>query len=171
MGSPRDSTTIAVPKVGVGVFVLNQEGQFLLGKRAGSHGHGTWALPGGHLEAGESFEDCAAREVLEETNLKIQNIRFLTATNDVMVTEGKHYVTIWVACEMVDVQAAPENLEPEKCEKWEWVNWVKMKRWAKAHEPEEGKSTDTGPRTLFLPLLNLIAQRPHFEGPGPGFGQ
>ncbi|KAE9395847.1 hypothetical protein BT96DRAFT_1021756 [Gymnopus androsaceus JB14] len=85
------------PKVGVGVFVLNREGRFVLGKRKGSHGQGTWALPGGHLEAGESFEACAAREVLEETNITIKNVRFLTATNDVMAAEGKHYVTVWVA--------------------------------------------------------------------------
>ncbi|GAW02559.1 nudix hydrolase 1 [Lentinula edodes] len=149
------------PKVGVGVFVLNKEGKFVLGKRKGSHGHGTWALPGGHLEAGESFEDCAAREVLEETNLKIKNIRFLTATNDVMVAENKHYVTIWVACEMVDNQAVAENLEPEKCEVWEWVTWEELKRWAKLEVVER---TDPGYRALFLPLLNIVAQRPDFKG-------
>lgn len=114
------------PKVGVGVFVLNREGRFVLGKRKGSHGQGTlernveksidmlrrapgtWALPGGHLEAGESFEACAAREVLEETNITIKNVRFLTATNDVMAAEGKHYVTVWVAGETVDAEPNAE---------------------------------------------------------------
>lgn len=117
---------IANPKVGVGVFVVNNEGSFILGKRKGSHGHGTsinkgrkyrctydeltgtWALPGGHLEAGESFEDCAAREVLEETNLVIKNARFVTTTNDIMEAERKHYVTVWVVCEMADVEAKPD---------------------------------------------------------------
>lgn len=41
----------------------------LLGKRAGSHGDGTWAPAGGHLEFGESIEACARREVRQATGL------------------------------------------------------------------------------------------------------
>lgn len=60
-----------MPRVGVGVLVLNERGYVLLGKRYGSHGSGTLALPGGHLELHESFQDCAAREVLEETAIEL----------------------------------------------------------------------------------------------------
>ena len=69
---------------------------------------GTWALPGGHLDFGESFETCAMREVLEETGLQVKDdsVRFLTATNDVMPSEHKHYVTIFMACR-------PELKDPE----------------------------------------------------------
>ncbi|KAJ5527704.1 hypothetical protein N7513_011863 [Penicillium frequentans] len=85
------------PQVGVGVLVFNKEGQVVLGRRKNSHGAGTWAFPGGHLEFGESFEDCAAREVLEETGLEVSDIHFLTTTNDVMVEDGKHYIIFsWV---------------------------------------------------------------------------
>lgn len=65
-----------------------------------THGTGTWALPGGHIEFGESFETCATREVFEETGLHIKadSVRFLTATNDVMASEHKHYVTIFMGC-------------------------------------------------------------------------
>lgn len=37
-----------------------------------------WGLPGGHKEAQESPEECAIREVLEETSVEIRNIARLT---------------------------------------------------------------------------------------------
>ena len=62
---------------------------------------GTYALPGGHLDFGESFEQCAAREVKEETGLNVQDVRFLTATNTVFGDAGKHYVTIFMTAMVV----------------------------------------------------------------------
>lgn len=63
--------------------------------RLGSHGSGTFALPGGHLEFGESWEDCARREVLEETGLQLESIRFETAINSIFGPDS-HYVTIFM---------------------------------------------------------------------------
>ena len=54
------------PLVGLGVLIFNEHNQILLGKRIASHGHSSWGPPGGHLEFGESFEECAAREIEEE---------------------------------------------------------------------------------------------------------
>jgi ADP-ribose pyrophosphatase YjhB (NUDIX family) len=34
--------------------------------------NGLWCLPGGHMEAGESVEECCAREVFEETGLQVR---------------------------------------------------------------------------------------------------
>ena len=82
-------------RVGIAVFIF-KDGQFLMMQRQGSHGTGTWSVPGGHLEFGESFEDTARREVLEETGVEITNIRFGGVTNDVFESDGKHYVTIWL---------------------------------------------------------------------------
>src|SRR5437867_13297658 len=81
------------PQIGVGVLLL-RDSHVLLGQRRGSHGSDTWAPPGGHLEFGESVEDCARREVREETGLALQNIRPGPYTNDVFIAEGKHYVTL-----------------------------------------------------------------------------
>ena len=83
------------PKVGVGVIIIKGN-KVLLGKRKNSHGEGSWCFPGGHLEFNESLENCAKREVLEETGVKIKNIRFETITNDIFKDEGKHYITIFM---------------------------------------------------------------------------
>ena len=147
-------SSAAQTRVGVGVFVQNGNKKFILGRRKGSHGAGTWALPGGHLEFGESFEDCARREVLEETGLEVQNLHFLTATNDVMIDEGKHYVTVFMVCEAVG-EVAPRVMEPEKCECWEWTSVEELRSWAKGEGSEE--------RKLFLPLTNLLRQQPFVE--------
>jgi ADP-ribose pyrophosphatase YjhB (NUDIX family) len=61
---------------------------------------GSWALPGGHLEHGESFEICGQREVAEETGIYMQaeDMEYLTTTNSVWQKEKLHYVTIFMAC-------------------------------------------------------------------------
>jgi len=33
---------------------------------------GAWVLPGGHIELGESLEECVIREIYEETGVKIE---------------------------------------------------------------------------------------------------
>lgn len=105
------------PMVGLGVFVW-KDGKFLVGKRVSSHGHGTWSVPGGHLEFGESWEECAKREVLEETGLTIHNIRLLAVTNDVFQSENKHSVTLWIYSDWKS--GKPETLEPDKYINHQW---------------------------------------------------
>ena len=108
------------PKIGVGVCVI-KDGKVLFGKRKNAHGEGSWCFPGGHLELNESIEDCARREVLEETGLSIKNLRFGPYTNDIFENENKHYVTLFV---IADYDSGELKLmEPEKCEKWDWFKW------------------------------------------------
>jgi len=115
------------PQVGVSVMVLNQANPgerplILLGKRKGSHGNGEWAFPGGHLELGESIEDCARREVMEETGMMVKNVKFLRVMN-LLDYAPKHYVDIGMTAEWVDRPGnEPKLLEPEKCEGWHWFS-------------------------------------------------
>ena len=51
---------------GAGVILLNDKNEILLGRRTDN---GYWDYPAGSMELGESFEECARREVREETGL------------------------------------------------------------------------------------------------------
>ncbi|HEY5221254.1 MAG TPA: NUDIX domain-containing protein [Candidatus Paceibacterota bacterium] len=110
------------PKVGIGVMVL-KDGKVLLGKRKGSHGEGQYAWPGGHLEHMESFEGCAKREVMEETGMEIEGIRFLRLLNLKMYAP-KHYVDIGLMA--LWKSGEPKIMEPEKCEEWGWYDMDKL---------------------------------------------
>ncbi|OJI97456.1 hypothetical protein ASPVEDRAFT_293693 [Aspergillus versicolor CBS 583.65] len=149
-------------RVGVAVFALNHENKFVFGKRIGSHGANTWALPGGHIEFNESFEECAIRELKEETGLDIENVQFLTATNDIMPKDGKHYVTVFVGARVKEGQE-PEILEPHKCAEWRWVGWEELRGdWEKQVQADkEGRETEG--KHLFIPILSLFEQRRGFE--------
>ncbi|KAA8652045.1 hypothetical protein EYZ11_004169 [Aspergillus tanneri] len=153
------------PRIGVGVFVLNPQGRIIIGKRQGSHGAGTWGLPGGHLEFNETFEACAKREVFEETGLKIKDIKFLTATNDIMRAEGKHYVTVFVGGVVTEANAQPKVIEPEKCAEWQWQSWEEIGEFAAAQKVAEveGSMDSFEGKRLFMPLLDLFEQRRGFH--------
>ncbi|KAI4238627.1 MAG: hypothetical protein LQ349_000975 [Xanthoria aureola] len=158
------STEAPKVRVGVGAFVLESSSQqsrgnprFLVGKRINSHGAGTWATPGGHLEFGETPEICAAREVLEETGLKVTNVRFLTATNDFMPADNKHYITLFTVCVRENDGEEPQVLEPHKCEAWEWASWENLLGWVKLEAEAQGGIVE---KKLFTPLLNLVRQHP-----------
>jgi 8-oxo-dGTP diphosphatase len=121
----------SVVRVGVAAMVV-RGGKVLVGKRLSkTHGDCTYQFPGGHLELGESWAECAARETLEETDLDIPAaaFKFVTATNDVFEpndkgTKGRHYVTVYMRCELADDDTrVAVSAEPDKCEFWKWFGW------------------------------------------------
>ncbi len=125
------------PAVGVGVIVRKGE-QILLMKRQNAHGDGTWSMPGGHLEYGESPQACALRETQEETGVIIADITFCALTNDVFEKEEKHYITIWMEGRYVTGEARVNS--PRETSAVEWFPWNAL------------------PTPRFLPFENLLTQ-------------
>ena len=127
------------PGVGLGSIVM-KDNLVLVGKRKNNLDAGTYAFPGGHLEMFESFGECAVRETKEETGLIVEPIETFPSgvTNDFFKGLNKHYITLFIRTQYIS--GTLENLEPEKCEGWEWYKWEKM------------------PSNLMLPVKNLIKQ-------------
>lgn len=124
------------PKVGIGVLIFNKD-RLLLGNRQQNQGTNSWGPPGGHLEFGETFEQCALREVKEEIGLTISQPTFIAVTNDIFTEEKTHYVSIFFSARY-PVDQPIQNLEPHKAALWQWF------------------SIDALPDALFLPLKNLL---------------
>lgn len=113
--------------VGFGVMVL-RGGRVLLGRRhtdpkkadSALHGEGTWTMPGGKLEFGETFEQGAVRELFEETGIKTEeeNVRIISLANDIV--SDAHFVTIGLLCEKCDGE--PKVMEPDEITEWRWFS-------------------------------------------------
>ena len=99
-------------RVGVGVIVVDDRGQFVLEKRGDC---GLWGLPGGRIEPGESITAAAVREVKEETGLKVKVISLVgvySAAPERLVTypgetEPVHLVDIILAAKIVSGKLQP----------------------------------------------------------------
>ena len=114
-------------KVGGGFGVMLLKGnRVLLGRRhsdpikAGSalRGEGTWTMPGGKLEFGESFEEGARREVLEETGLKLNDLKVFCVHNN--KNEHAHFITIGLFSD--NFSGEPKVMEPDEIVEWGWFD-------------------------------------------------
>ncbi|MFA7244734.1 MAG: DUF1653 domain-containing protein [Candidatus Magasanikbacteria bacterium] len=125
------------PKVGIGVIIM-KDNKVLIGKRISKLGTNTHSFPGGHLEFGESWEECAKRETKEETDIEINNIRFFATTNDIMEKDNQHYITIFLLANYLSGQEKVK--EPNKWLEWSWLTWEEL------------------PTPLFKPIENILKQ-------------
>lgn len=132
------------PKIGVGIIITRGD-EVLLLRRKGVHGSGTWSTPGGHLDMGETPEQCAVREAREETGVEVGAVKFRALTNDWFDVERKHYVTIWMEAEYRSGEATVRARR--EMSSVGWFHWDRL------------------PAPLFLPFDNLISGRCY---PTPG---
>jgi len=65
-------TETTTEKPGISAAIIVQDGRVLMVRRAVGEGELLWQFPAGAIEAGESPEQAAVRETLEETGLKVE---------------------------------------------------------------------------------------------------
>jgi len=106
------------PEPTVGALIYNPEGQIFIMK---SHkwGH-QYALPGGHIEIGETMAQALIREVKEETNLNIFDIQFVSFFEvifDPAFWEKKHFIFFDFVCKTNDSDVVLND----EAQSYEWV--------------------------------------------------
>ena len=113
------------PTQAASCVIKDAAGRLLLIKRANSPQQGRWSLPGGRVEAGETLEVTAAREVAEETGLDVQIIRKLGSVN-LGIDEGYNYEVHHFLAQVVagDLKAGDDAADvgwftPQKIERLE----------------------------------------------------
>jgi len=114
-------------RVGAGLgVILEKNGKILLGMRhpdpdkadSAFRSAGEWCLPGGKIDFGETIEECAVREVLEETGIIIKNPEVVSIHN--CKNEHAHFLTAGVVAREWEGEA--KVTEPDEIIKWEWFD-------------------------------------------------
>ena len=108
-------TKIETPRAGANAIILNADGEVLLTRRADN---GWWCLPGGHLDYGETIEQCVIREAFEETGLHVEVERLSGVySKPSPAQEGtprtRHYVILSFVCRPVggEIQLSDETTD------------------------------------------------------------
>ena len=76
------------------LIIENDKDEILLVKRRHPPKAGTWDIPGGFMEPGETAEECAIREIKEELGVDLQNLKYLASYADRYEYKRVNYYTI-----------------------------------------------------------------------------
>lgn len=121
---PRCGTPVKVfrnPVPTVDIIIETEGGIILIQRKNEPLG---WALPGGFVDYGETLEEAACREALEETSLEVRNLRLLGCYSDPARDPRQHTIsTVYAATatgsplagdDAASVSVFPVHALPEK---------------------------------------------------------
>jgi ADP-ribose pyrophosphatase YjhB (NUDIX family) len=105
------------PRPVAGTLPVRPDGKLLLLRRAIEPRIGSWVFPGGFMDVGESAEEAAVRETMEEACLEVANLRL----SGVYTRPGPGVVVI-----VFEAEAIGEAAVGEECSELAWFHPVEI---------------------------------------------
>jgi phosphoglycolate phosphatase-like HAD superfamily hydrolase/ADP-ribose pyrophosphatase YjhB (NUDIX family) len=118
-GAPASSETAERPVVTVGALIYNAAGQALMIRT--QKWSQLWGIPGGKIKYGETCLAALRREIKEETDLDIDNVRFVMAQDCIHSKEfyrDAHFVLLNYTCRCA---GEPDVKLNEEAQEFRWV--------------------------------------------------
>jgi mutator protein MutT len=111
------------PSAANAAFILNDEDKLLVVRRKKEPAKGTLDLPGGFADAGETAEEGVVREVKEETNLDVTEVKYLFSYPNIYLYSNVELPTqdIFFLCKVKDTAALQAMDDACDCQ------WVSLK--------------------------------------------
>ena len=135
-------------RIAADICVYRQAGdeiQFLLIRRAKPPFEGCWALPGGRLEADETIDQCASRELLEETGLRAVELQFFANFSEPMRDPRERTVSAAYIARVADDAKAVAATDADAAE---WFSISSLPALAFDHHRILQKASDVLQRNL-----------------------
>ena len=107
-----------IPRVGVGVLLVDAHKGVLLTLRERAPEAGCWSIVGGKVDFLERLEQCAVREAREEAGVEVELAGLLCVTDHVLPDEEQHWVAPAYLGRIVSGDA--RNCEPDKTREVRW---------------------------------------------------
>jgi 8-oxo-dGTP diphosphatase len=116
--SASSAARCGLPRVGVGVLIVDESNRVLLTLRLRAPEAGCWSIVGGKLDYLETLESCAIREAREEVGVSVALETLLCVTDHVLPQENQHWVSpAYLGCVL---RGDAKNCEPEKTQDVRW---------------------------------------------------
>lgn len=78
-----------IPRAIVGALIFDKQGRIFLMRSSGKFGN-QWIVPGGKVDFGETLTNALQREIREETNIAISDIKFTGVSE--LVEPQRHFI-------------------------------------------------------------------------------
>jgi phosphoglycolate phosphatase len=118
---PQKNENAEPPLATVGALIFNRAGEVLMIRT--HKWSGKWGIPGGKIKRGEKSEAALRREILEETGLKVNDIRFVLVQDCISSKEfyrDAHFVLLNYTCRAVGKLNVKLNHEAQE------FRWLKI---------------------------------------------